>query len=294
MDNNHRFPLILSSFWIKIIALITMTIDHIGFLFLDGKTMMVFRHIGRLAFPLFCFMIVEGVIHTKSFKKYALRLGIMASAISLAIIIDEAFYISGGMLRSEGNIFIDLLLGALAIYCLKQDKWYFRIIALLPLGLSVMSFIATSLEWCGCYGEAYWCPFFIRGQYDWLGVLLIILFYVAHYLKDIFVKMHSNTTGIAIENYKDSNLERIVLNIFSVIMLIITCVAFYIVGESMPPKYVPWMNNLQLFAMFSGVFILLYNGKRGYNKKWFQYGSYLYYPVHLIILYLIYLSTLIS
>ena len=289
MDNNRRFPLILSSFWIKIIALVTMTIDHIGFMFFEGQTMMVLRHIGRLSFPLFCFMIAEGVLYTKSFKKYALRLGIMASAISIAAIIDEAGDISGGMLRSQGNIFVDLLLGALAIYCLKQEKWYFKLIAIAPLGLSVMSFIASALECCHCYGDVHWYPFFLRGQYDWLGVLLMMMFYVAHYLKDVFVKIHSNTTGIAIENYKDSNLERLVLNIFSVVMLIAVSILFYIVGELMEPKYVAWMNNLQLFAMFSGVFILLYNGKRGYNKKWFQYGSYLYYPVHLIIIYLIYL-----
>ena len=289
MDNNHRFPLILSNFWIKIIALVTMTFDHVGYLFFNGTSEAVFRHIGRLAFPLFCFMIAEGVLHTKSFKKYALRLGIMASAISLACIVDEAFTISNGMLRAEGNIFIDLLLGALAVYCLKQEKWYFKIIAIVPVGLSVASFISTSLEACSCYGHVYWYPFFLRGQYDWLGVLLIVGFYFAHYMKDVFVKIHSNTTGIAVENYKDSNLERLVLNIFSVMVLVIVCILFYIVGELMEPKYVPWMNDVQLFAMFSGVFILLYNGRRGYNKKWFQYGSYFYYPVHLIILYAIFL-----
>ena len=294
MDNNRRFPLILSSFWLKIIALVTMTIDHIGYLFFEGNSAMILRHIGRLAFPLFCFMIAEGVIHTKSFKKYALRLGIMASAISLAVIIDEAFYISGGILRAEGNIFIDLLLGALAVYCLKQNKWYFKIIALVPLGLSIASFIATAFESCHCYGIVNWYPFFLRGQYDWLGVLLIVGFYVAHYMKDAFIKVHSNITGIAVENYQDSNLERLVLNIFSVMMLVIATIIFYIVGELLPPKYVSWYNNLQLFAMFSGVFILLYNGKRGYNKKWFQYGSYLYYPVHMIILYIIYIAFLVS
>ena len=257
-------------------------------MFFNGTAEKVLRHFGRLAFPLFCFMIAEGVLHTKSFKKYALRLGIMASAISLACIIDEAFHISGGMLRQEGNIFVDLLLGALAVYCLKQDRWYFKIIALVPLGLSITSFTATSLESCRCYGDVLWYTFFLRGQYDWLGVLLIIGFYVAHYLKDAFIKVHSNTTGIALENYKDSNLERLALNIFSVMILVMVCILFYIVGELMGPKYVSWINNLQLFAMFSGVFILLYNGKRGYNKKWFQYGSYLYYPVHLIVIYAIF------
>ena len=51
MDNVRKFPLILSSFWLKVIALFTMTIDHIGFM-IDGypgcETLtFVFRHIGR-------------------------------------------------------------------------------------------------------------------------------------------------------------------------------------------------------------------------------------------------------
>ena len=293
MDTNRRFPLILSSFWIKIIALITMTVDHIGFLFFNTHDSIPLRCIGRIAFPLFCFMIVEGVLYTKSFKKYALRLGIMASVISLAVIGDELFHISGGELRSEGNIYIDLLLGALAVYFLKQNKWYYKLLSIIPLGLSIASFIASSMEWCGCHGQILWYPFFLRGQYDWYGVLMIILFYVAHLLKDVFIKMNSATTGINVENYKDTNIERNALNIFSVIMIISVTLLHYFIGMIMPAQYVPWMLKVQLYAMISGVFVLLYNGKRGYNKKWFQYGSYLYYPVHLIILYSIYLITLI-
>ena len=78
----------LNSFWLRIIALLTMTIDHIGAC-LDFRVFFIFRLIGRIALPLFVFMIVEGVLHTKNFKKYALRLGIMAALISLVFIIME-------------------------------------------------------------------------------------------------------------------------------------------------------------------------------------------------------------
>ena len=287
MDNNRRFPLILSGFWLKIIALVTMTFDHIGFIIGDTGIGLVFRYIGRLALPLFCFLIAEGAIHTKSFKKYALRLGIMASAISIALIGDELLGITGGMLRLEGNIFIDLLLGAVAIYCLKQDKWYFKILALLPILFSVYSFLGSTFEWCGCHGEILWCPYFIRGQYDWYAVLMIVLFYVAHYFTKLFIKYQSGLTGISEEAYKDSNIERHALNIFSFLMVIIVTVIHFIVGILMPPQYVSWMVEVQLFAIVSGALLLLYNGRRGYNKKWFQYGSYLYYPVHMIAIYLI-------
>ena len=73
MDNKRKFPLILSNFWLKVIALLTMTLDHVGFLIenYNYDLSLAFRYVGRLALPLFCFMILEGAIHTKSFKKYA-------------------------------------------------------------------------------------------------------------------------------------------------------------------------------------------------------------------------------
>ena len=56
---------ICSSFVLKILAFFTMTLDHIGVMaetyYLSGVWIDVFRIIGRLAMPLFCFMIVEGV-----------------------------------------------------------------------------------------------------------------------------------------------------------------------------------------------------------------------------------------
>ena len=70
----------LSSFFIKIFALLFMTLDHVGLFlrmqFYDNAGLMVvsevFRSFGRLALPLFAFMIVEGVLHTKSIGKYLL------------------------------------------------------------------------------------------------------------------------------------------------------------------------------------------------------------------------------
>ena len=293
MDNKRKFPLILSNFWLKVIALLTMTIDHIGFLIpqYNYDLSVVFRYIGRLALPLFCFMIVEGAIHTKNFRKYAFRLGIMASLISIAIIGSEEipfFKDSGFSMRTEGIIFLDLLLGAAAAFCLRQKKWYIKLLAILPLAYGVASFIATALESCGCHGDILWFPYFMRTQYGWYGILMCVLFYFATPLTNLFISYLSGITGIAKENYKGSNIERNALNIISVVMLAIATLALYGCGQLMPIKYVFWMQDIQLFAIVSGAFILLYNGLRGYNKKWFQYGSYLYYPLHMAILYLIF------
>ena len=285
MDNNRRFPLILSGFWLKIIALLTMTIDHIGL----SYDIMAFRYIGRLALPLFCFMIAEGAIHTKSFKKYALRLGIMASIISLAILLSETipFIRNNGLsMKDYGVIFVDLLLGALAIYLLRQNKWYIKILAILPIAYGFASYFVTASDACGCYGEIWWLPYFMRTQYGWYAIVLTVGFYVAHLLAMEFISYFSSNTGVDKELYKGSNLERNALNMISVLILaVITVISF--VSDSIMKKYFYFPSSLweiQLFAIISGAFILLYNGRRGYNKKWFQYGSYIYYPLHIAII----------
>ena len=291
MDNKRKFPLVLSNFWLKLIALLTMTIDHIGYLLPYSTTALIFRYIGRLALPLFCFMIAEGAIHTKNFNKYAFRLGLMASLISIAIIGSELipyFKEQGFSMRDEGNIFIDLLLGAVAIYLLRQNKWYIKLLAILPIAFGIASFVATALESCGCHGHILWFPFFLRTQYGWFAIVLIVGFYIAHYLSNIFIKYHSSISGISYDLYKGSNFERNTLNIISVMALAVVSLIYYILGQIMPTQYVFWDAIMQLFAIVSGAFILLYNGLRGYNKKWFQYGSYLYYPIHMVILYLIF------
>ena len=64
----------LSNNIIKIIAVITMVIDHVGVafypLFLNETTYLAFRGIGRIAMPLFAFLIAEGCRYTKDKKKY--------------------------------------------------------------------------------------------------------------------------------------------------------------------------------------------------------------------------------
>ena len=127
----------------------------------------------------------------------------------------------------------------------------------------------------------------MRTQYGWYAILMCILFYCAVLLADVFISYLSNTSGIDKENYKGSNIERHAINIISVLMLAIATVALYLCDTLIPWRYT-WVLDIQLFAIVAGAFILLYNGYRGYNKKWFQYGSYLYYPLHMAILYLIF------
>ena len=57
---------------LKLIAVITMLIDHIGAGLITDNV--VLRGIGRMAFPIYCYMLIEGFAHTRNIKKYALRL----------------------------------------------------------------------------------------------------------------------------------------------------------------------------------------------------------------------------
>lgn len=278
----------ISGFILKIIALVTMTIDHVGVIlemnvgenFWFATTC---RYIGRLALPLFCFMIVEGVLHTKKFGNYMLRLGIMATSISVAILVIE-YGFEGMSMRNDGNIFIDLLLGALCVYLLRKKEWYFKALSLVPFTISVLSFIVTCLEFHDGI-LIHWYPFFLRCQYHVYSVGMMVLFYVAHVLKDIFLNKYSDNSGIPVESLKDTYVERYALNIFSFGASTIATVGYLVIGLIMDNSYVFWQMNIQTFALVSGAFILLYSGKRGYNAKWFQYGSYLYYPIHLLVIY---------
>ncbi len=282
---------ILSGFWLKIIAFVLMTIDHVGWAlaeFIGDNFFLVepFRYIGRLALPLFCFLIVEGVMNTKHFGKYALRLGIMATLISIGLVVVEYTpMFKGYSLWTLGNIFIDLLLGALTVYLLKRKEFYFKLLAIVPFAFSIMSFCVTSYEEAG--NVVYWLPFFLRMQYGWYSLLMMAGFYFAYVLKGWALEYHENRTGMKKEYLEGSFLDRNLTNVFAIGMLIIVTTGLFVCSQFMGMDYIFWNPGVQNMAMFSGAFILLYNGKRGYNAKWFEYGCYFYYPIHLIIIFVI-------
>ena len=285
----------LSSFFIKILALLFMTLDHLGLFFLEFmydpdivELANVFRLLGRLALPLFAFMIVEGVMHTKSIGKYTLRLGIMASLISTLYIILEYsnnFHDFDSLLRA-GNIFLDLLLLAIAVYCLKHPNWKIKLITLLPVAFSILSFIVKMIETAEII-DIHWFPAFITLQYDWLTIFLGLGFYCAYLLADAYIKVLEPQTGLSKDIWISQGNYRILVNIIAVVLgsivhfLYYGCVYIW-------PTYIFWDYHTQIYAILSGAFILLYSGKRGYNAKWFQYGSYLYYPLHLLAILVIY------
>lgn len=287
----------LSSFWIKILAIVFMTMDHLGMYFSmqygTNPTMIdlsnIFRIFGRLALPLFIFLIAEGVRNTKSIGRYTLRLGIIGSIVSIVFILftfTDLFPAATPLYRF-GNIFLDLLLTALAIYCIKHPNIKIKILTLLPLAYSLLSFIVKGVETANTI-EIHWFPYFLNMQYDWVSIVLGLGFYFSYHFGDFFLKYLEENSGIDVDIWKENGYYRLVVNLFYVLInSIIITVQFVFIY--IWPKGVFWDSGIQLYAILSGALLLFYSGKRGYNAKWFQYGAYLYYPLHVLVIAIIFI-----
>jgi len=285
----------LSSFWLKIIALVTMTIDHLGvFIAMNfpnyPKVLYdIFRCVGRLSMPLFAFMIAEGVMYTKNIKKYLLRLGIMAIFVSITIAIcSECFGQYGYDLRLYGNIFIDLFLGALAGWLILQPNKKLKWLSLLPILYCIGAFSVSAFEYTNNY-TIHWFPYFIRGQYNFGCTVLIVLFCVAPKFVENYFSWYEQKNNLPEGSFKGTNYMHLAISILNIVFLLGVMVLYKYLIDTYKMQGIP----SQLFAIFAGLLLLLYNNKRGYSKKWFAYGCYLYYPLHIGILALIfYLITL--
>lgn len=160
----------LSNFDLKLIAIITMTIDHIGVVF-GTPFYNLLRAVGRLSFPIFAFLLTEGYVHTKSFSKYFLRLLVLA--VISEIIYDYVFF-GSFIYRGANNIFFTLALGLLTLFLLDKSKSlikiYFKdkvdLFIILPITYLLIIVIM------GLIGE------FLNFSYGMLGILVISFFYL--------------------------------------------------------------------------------------------------------------------
>ena len=98
--------------------MVTMLIDHIGAVLIpvSDPSYEILRIIGRIAFPIYIFMLVEGFYHTKNVNKYLMRLGIFALISEIPF--DLAFYRSLGDF-SHQNIFFTLFIGLGMMYLMS-------------------------------------------------------------------------------------------------------------------------------------------------------------------------------
>lgn len=66
----------MTGFDLKVVAMIAMVIDHVGLMFCPDK--LIFRMIGRIAYPLFAYLLAESCRNTRHYKKFLVRLGLLA------------------------------------------------------------------------------------------------------------------------------------------------------------------------------------------------------------------------
>ena len=134
---------------LKLMACVTMLIDHIGAVFFPYAEYL--RIIGRISFPIYCFLLAEGIHYTRSPLKYGLRLLLVAVIAELPY--DLLFYGQFTWLRN--SVMLTLLLGFGAGIAVKHSPGWLKILAPLP-------FLLLSR--------------FLRGSYGMDGVWMILLF----------------------------------------------------------------------------------------------------------------------
>ncbi|MGD9909731.1 MAG: TraX family protein [Candidatus Izemoplasmatales bacterium] len=122
----------MNSTFLKWIAIITMTIDHIGLYLIDPSVHLlmynVLRSVGRIAFPLFAFFIAQGFMHTRDLKKYFTRLFVFALAIEFFLFI--YFLFTKELYMVVANVFWPLVFGLLAIIFVSTKKPLYIVIGL--------------------------------------------------------------------------------------------------------------------------------------------------------------------
>lgn len=273
----------ISGYQLKVIAVISMLIDHIGATVVYGLLMAsysivsgenggmvprelavwvvenwdlavsvysIMRIIGRIAFPIYCFLIVEGFLHTKNVRKYALRLGIFS--ILSEIPFDLAFN-DGWFDKSSNNVFFTLWIGLLVIWGISYlERWC---------GLSDAPLSEQNIQLSGngkrtAIGKII-CAVLVGGVLLGAGCIL------ANRLLCTDYGAAGVVTIVLMYLFRKKTWQGFVIAV--VVLTLMT-------------------NSPELYALFGAVLVCYYNGERGKNIKYFFYA---FYPVHLLLLWLV-------
>lgn len=237
----------LSQEGLKTLACVTMLVDHIAAVLILGLLKSAntginrdflrdlyeaMRTIGRLAFPIYCFLLAEGAHYTRNSRKYALRLAVAAILSELPY--DLAFY--GGWTIGHQNVMVTLLLSFCALELMKRypELWK-RILICLPFAMLAK---------------------FLNTDYGAKGVILVAIFAVT---RDWSHRWLWHALGIWF--------------VFSP-------------GHTM---FLNWLSGIsvtiQEWAVLAAIPIALYSGEKRSESHALQWTFYLFYPVHLLVLF---------
>ena len=264
---------ILSAFWLKIIAMVTMIFDHIGAIILfhysinEPSSFLAslyepFRIIGRFSFIILAFLVVDGVKHTSNKIKYLSRLLILSLVMTLGELCFTHTY--------SGNPITTLFLGALTIVLLNLPKFY-KLTACIPCIYVILSDLDI-------------IPF--KNEYGIYGFFLIIGFYLSLIVSKFLLEYYSSVNNLDIEIFANEPMIHKYRLIISCIFIFSYNLAWYLIYPSW--NNIPLIDmSLQIYSTFAIFPLFIYSGKRGYNSKWFQYGCYIFFPAHILIIYFI-------
>ena len=235
----------LSSAALHIIAMVLMLMDHLWATLLPAQDWLTC--LGRIAFPIFAFMAVDGYLHTRNFKKYALRMLLFAVISEIPF---DLMYGGTWFYPVHQNVIWTLLLGLLGIRLMeavrkKQKLWLYILVCVLTVIAGLAVGTLGMVDYYGAGILTVFVFYFFRGRKWWcfLGQLATLYYINVQILGGLMYPI--TLFGMELE----------------------IC-----------------QQGLALFALLP---IWLYRGRQGYHSKPFQYVCYAFYPAHMLILYLI-------
>ena len=245
---------VLNSNYLKIIALIAMTIDHVTWLIYPGyptNFIPILLHIiGRLAFPIFAYCIAEGYYYTHDVNKYMKRLLI------LAIISHFSYMMASTTFQKYGwQSIIPFLTGTGMERFLNQ----------------------TSVIWSYFIGLVI-LQIFANDKYKKIQIPLVIILCIMAFPSDW--SCIGSLVVVAIASNRNNPKRQI---ISSYLFIMIYALVYYFAVSKV-------YGFIQLCTIFALPILYLYNGKKGDNKKVnniMKWLFYIYYPLHLFIIGLI-------
>lgn len=143
----------MSAFSLRLLALATMLLDHIGLALLPGFPAL--RMVGRMSFVLYCFLLVEGYVHTHSRRAYLTRLLILAVISEVPF---DLFLFAQPFNALEQNVLFTLALSLCALSIVDTYGSNAPLAMALTLSLCLTAMLA-------------------RVSYAWLGIVLCLCFY---------------------------------------------------------------------------------------------------------------------
>ena len=296
-----------TSFIIKVIAIVTMFIDHTAAVFLERQLAnpakafvpgadyyytirsidRVMRGIGRIAFPLFIFLIVQGFMHTKSRLKYVIRLSLFVLISEIPF--DMAFQNSYFDLSYQ-NVFFTLLIGFLfmwiadTIYSKRIPAFlgYFSLI-ICSLGIGILAMLLTAdiafnTQSVTIEGLSFFAGVALYAAIT-VGVLLLIC--RKKTFEDVWKLSLSLISLVAC-----ASLAEFLNTDYGAAGVLAIAAAYTFRSKKMlcfGAAYVvlTLLNSYEVFAIFGFIPVFLYNGQRGKSMKYFFYA---FYPCHLLLI----------